>query len=96
MPQMLDTDVVTQERHPHAQYAQHATRMSGAPVMPYAQPGVPAYPLYGLPGQIGQIEEVPFYKKPFVAFLAGAVLVGGAWLYVDVIRPRMQEKKATK
>jgi len=72
---------------PEARYAEMVDRMSGAPT----ERGAPPYPLYGTP--MGQVESVPFWKRPLVTFLFGAVLVGGTWAYFGWLRPKMKMKR---
>lgn len=66
-----------------------ARRASGGAA---AAAGMPAYPLYGL-GQPATVEIVPFYRRPMVTFVAGALLVGGAWLWFGFIKPKFKRNK---
>lgn len=70
---------------PEARYAEMVDQMSGS----RPERGAPPYPLYGL----GQAESVPFWKRPWVTFLFGAVLVGSAWAYFGWVRPKLKLKK---
>ena len=36
-------------------------------------------------------DAVPFYKKPVVAFAAGAAVVGGAWFWFGFLRHKMKK-----
>lgn len=73
---------VTQE----ARYAEMVDQMAGG----RPERGAPPYPLYGVP--MGQI-DTPFWKRPWVTFLFGAIIVGGAWTYFGWIRPKMKMRK---
>ncbi len=74
--------------------AMYGQQVAGMPVMGLP-PGAAPYPLYGVPHSLGAEEApVPFYRKWGFAFAAGSLLVGGAWFYVDFIRPRMAKKAA--
>lgn len=70
---------------PEAKYAEMVDQMSGARM----ERGAPPYPLYG----VGQItESVPIWKRPWVTFLFGALLVGGTWAYFGWIKPKFLKK----
>lgn len=75
------------------------------PPLPYATYGYPAdtnplNPARGRPMLGDAVSaaagDVPVYKRPMVTFVAGAALVGGAWLFFDWIKPKFIDKKKGK
>jgi hypothetical protein len=74
---------------------QHQPMMAPPGMMPGYYP-VSNYPISpAMMGGMGTLpESVPIYKKPLVTFFTGAALVGAAWIYFDLVRPRMAKAKA--